>query len=105
MKITAIKPITVGHVRNFLFVKVETDEGIFGIGESGVTFQEPAVIGMLETMTPLLIGEDPFRTEHLWQVMFRSGFFPLGRIAAAGIECGGHRVVGHQSKSPRGSLV
>jgi galactonate dehydratase len=83
MKITAVTPIPVGHERNFLFVKVETDAGISGIGEAGITFQEPAVCGMLETLTPLLLGEDPFRTEHLWQVMFRSGFFPLGRMACA----------------------
>jgi galactonate dehydratase len=36
-------------------------------------------------LTPLLIGQDPFRTEHLWQVMFRSGFFPAGRVGAAAI--------------------
>lgn len=85
MKITAVTPIPVGHERNFLFVKVETDAGISGIGEAGITFQEPAVCGMLQTLTPLLLGEDPFRTEHLWQVMFRSGFFPLGRIACAAV--------------------
>jgi len=85
MKITAVKPILVGHERNFLFVKVETDEGIHGIGESGITWQEPAVAGMLQTLTPLLLGEDPFRTEHLWQVMFRSGFFPPGRIGCAAL--------------------
>jgi len=85
MKITAVTPIPVGHERNFLFVKVDTDAGIFGIGEAGITFQEPAICGMLQTLTPLLLGEDPFRTEHLWQVMFRSGFFPLGRIACAAL--------------------
>jgi len=85
MRITAVTPIPVGHERNFLFVNVDTDAGIFGIGEAGITFQEPAICGVLQTLTPLLLGEDPFRTEHLWQVMFRSGFFPLGRIACAAL--------------------
>ena len=49
MKITAIKPypVWVGH-RNQLIVKIETDEGIFGWGESGLSGREKAVVGALE---------------------------------------------------------
>jgi L-alanine-DL-glutamate epimerase-like enolase superfamily enzyme len=85
MKITAVKSYTVAHERNFLFVVVETDEGICGLGEGGITWKEQGTAGIVESLTPLLIGEDPFRTEHLWQVMFRSGFFPLGRIGCAAL--------------------
>jgi len=85
MKITSVTPYAIGEDRNFFFVVVETDEGIRGVGEGGVTFQEPAMQGYVETLTPLLIGEDPFRTEHLWQVMFRSGFFPANRVGASAI--------------------
>lgn len=85
MHITAVTPFTVGHVRDFLFVKVETDAGITGIGESGITWQERAVSGMVESLGEAIVGEDPLRTEHLWQVMFRGGFFPLGRIACAAL--------------------
>ena len=85
MKITAVTPYTVGDIRNFFFVLVETDEGISGIGEGGLTWQEPATRGFVETLTPLIIGQDPFRTEHLWQLMFRGGFFPAGRVGCAAI--------------------
>lgn len=85
MKITSVTPYTVGEDRNFFFVVVETDEGLRGVGEGGITFQEPAMEGYVRTLTPLLLGEDPFRTEHLWQVMFRSGFFPANRIGCAAI--------------------
>ncbi|MFQ5732276.1 MAG: mandelate racemase/muconate lactonizing enzyme family protein [Planctomycetaceae bacterium] len=85
MQITAVTPIIVGHERNFLFVKVATDEGITGIGEAGITWLEEGVGGVVRTLTPLLVGEDPFRTEHLWQLMFRGGFFPLGRIGCAAL--------------------
>lgn len=85
MKITAVRPLTVGEDRNFFFVLVETDEGLRGIGEGGITWREAAVSGFVEALEPLLIGADPFRTEHLWQVMFRSGFFPAGRIGCAAI--------------------
>ncbi len=86
MKITAIKPFIVGEVRNFFFVVVETDEGITGLGEGGSTWREQAMAGFVDGLTPSLIGQDPLRTEHLWQVMYRCGFFPAGRIGAAAQE-------------------
>src|SRR6185436_3191153 len=86
MKITNIETYAVwGGSRNFLFVVVDTDEGISGVGEAGITGRELAVSGAIEHFKPLLIGQDPFRTEHLWQVLFRGGFFPAGRIGAAAI--------------------
>lgn len=86
MKISDIKvfPIWAGS-RNFLVVKVETDNGLYGIGESGLTWRELAVLETVNTLKPLLIGQDPTRREHLWQVMFRSGFFPGERTLSAAI--------------------
>lgn len=83
MKITAVKPIIVGNGRNFMFVKVETDEGIYGIGEAGLTWKELAVSGAVEQLAPMIIGEDPMRTEHIWQVMLRGAFFPGGKIVSS----------------------
>ena len=85
MKIASIRTHIVGEVRPFLFVVVETDGGLQGIGEAGITWREQAVAGYIKALTPSLIGEDPRRIEHLWQVMLRSGFFPGGRIGAAAI--------------------
>jgi len=85
MKITAIRTHIVGEVRNFFFVVVETDEGITGIGEGGITWREQAMSGFVEALTPALIGQNPMRTEHLWQVMYRCGFFPAGGVGAAAI--------------------
>src|SRR3954451_743092 len=68
-----------------MLVVVDTDEGIAGIGEVGVRSRQEAVRGALTDLRPLLIGEDPMRTEHLWQVMFRAGFFPGDRIVGAAI--------------------
>ena len=85
MKIASIRTHIVGEVRPFLFVVVETDDGIQGIGEAGITWREQAVAGYIEALIPSLIGEDPQRIEHLWQIMLRCGFFPGGRIGAAAI--------------------
>ena len=83
MKISAVKPVIVGDQRNFFFVVVETDEGLRGVGEGGVTWREQAMAGFVDALRPSLLGEDPFRTEHLWQVMLRCGFFPASRVGAA----------------------
>jgi len=86
MKITDIQAWPVwGGQRNFLFVTVDTDEGIYGVGEAGITGREKAVIGAIENFRDVLVGEDPFRIEHIWQVLFRGGFFPAQRILTSAI--------------------
>jgi L-alanine-DL-glutamate epimerase-like enolase superfamily enzyme len=81
MKITGIECYPVwGGFRNFLFVVVDTDEGIYGVGEAGITGRELAVVGAIDHFRPLLIGQDPSRIEHIWQTLFRGGFFPAQRI-------------------------
>jgi len=80
MKITAVKPFPIKADRPYLFVKVETDEGIYGIGEAGITWREWAVEGAVRHLQSQLIGQDPFRTEFLWQQMHRRGFFPSEKI-------------------------
>ncbi|MDP8997631.1 MAG: mandelate racemase/muconate lactonizing enzyme family protein [Pseudomonadota bacterium] len=86
MKITAIKsfPVWIGH-RNQLIVKVETDQGVFGWGESGLSGREKAVIGAIEHYAQFLIGHDPFRAGALWQEMYRSQYFEGGRVLQAAI--------------------
>lgn len=82
MKITNVESIPVwGGGRNFLFVVVDTDEGIYGVGEAGV--RTPAVVAAVEAFKEHLIGEDPFRISHLWQIMYRGGFFPAKLVQSA----------------------
>ncbi len=86
MKITNVEPYPVwGGQRNFLFVVVDTDEGVYGVGEAGITGRELAVMGGIEHLKPLLVGQDPARIEHIWQMLFRGGFFPAQRILSAAI--------------------
>src|SRR3954465_4819467 len=68
-----------------LVVVVDTDEGVSGLGEAGVRSRPDAVKGALADLRPFLVGADPLRSEHLWQVMFRAGFFPGDRILGAAI--------------------
>ncbi|KMW57431.1 Gluconate dehydratase [Candidatus Rhodobacter oscarellae] len=85
MKITDIKVHLLKEWRTLLIVVVETDQGTYGLGESGLTSREYAVEGMIRDLKSLLIGQDPFRIEHLWQVMWRSGFHPSGQVLSSAI--------------------
>jgi galactonate dehydratase len=86
MKIAAIECFTpwVGH-RNQLLVKVTTEDGIYGWGESGLSGRERAVIGAIEHYREFLIGRDPRQAGALWQEMYRSQYFEGGRVLTAAI--------------------
>lgn len=77
MKITAIEThVCHARMRNWIFVKVLTDQpGLWGWGEATLEWHTRAITGMIEDMSHLLIGEDPRRIEHLWQVMYRQHFW------------------------------
>ncbi len=86
MKITDIKvyPVWVGS-RNQCIVKVETDEGLYGWGEAGLSGRELAVEGAIKHYREFLIGRDPLRRGALWQEMYRSQYFEGGRVLTAAI--------------------
>ena len=67
------------------FVKVYTDEGLTGLGEAGINGKELALKGLVETYTPLLVGMDPSRIEHIWQMLWRGQFFRGGHVHAAAV--------------------
>ena len=99
LKITAIKPYPVWvGIRNQLLVKVETDEGIYGWGESGLSGREKAVAGAIEHYREFLIGRDPMQigahlAGDLPQPVFR------GRPRAAGRDLRDrHRPPRHQGQ-------
>jgi galactonate dehydratase len=86
MKITAVRPYPVWvGTRNQLLVKVETDKGLFGWGESGLSGRERAVVGAIEHYREFLIGRDPMLTGAVWQEMYRSQYFEGGRVLQAAI--------------------
>jgi galactonate dehydratase len=86
MKITDIRtyPVWVGH-RNQMVVKVETDEGLYGLGEAGLSGRELAVQGAVRHYREFLLGRDPMRAGALWQEMYRSQYFEGGRTLTAAI--------------------
>ena len=91
MKITKVEPFLVdGGWRPFIFVKVETDEGITGWGECTDPRSPNGVVGTIKDLTPALIGRDPGAYEmRLWDMFRASRQSPGGIVAKAiaGIDC------------------
>ncbi len=87
MKVTNIKSYSVadGDGRPYFIVKVETDEGIYGLGEVGISFWGEAIAKAIDHLAEMVVGEDPFCTEKLWQHMFRGGFFPADKVYCCAI--------------------
>ena len=91
MKITGVETVVVNaFIRNWVFVKVVTDQpGLWGWGEATLEWKTRAVTSGVEDLAPFVIGEDPFRIEHIASRMARFSFWRLGAIgmsAASGIE-------------------
>jgi galactonate dehydratase len=73
----------------WLFLKIETDEGIVGWGEPVLEGRAASVAAAVEELSDYLIGQDPRRIEEHWTVLYRSGFYRGGGIhmsALAGID-------------------
>ena len=91
MKITSVRPWLIqssaSYWGEFLFVEVNTDEGITGWGEITTTTKiaNRALTTMLRQISSMLVGEDPARIEQLWHKLFRS-FTYMGSRGAA-VEC------------------
>ncbi len=87
MKITKLTTYIVPP--RWLFVKVETDEGISGWGEPIVEGRALTVEAAVHELSDYLIGKDPFLIEDHWNVMYRGGFYRGGAVhmsAIAGID-------------------
>jgi galactonate dehydratase len=66
VKVTGLEAYPVwGGERNLLFVVMNTDEGVCGVGEAELTGRELAVTGTIRHFEPLLLDKDPNRTEHI----------------------------------------
>ncbi len=89
MKIADIKTFFAHVGRNFVFVKVLTDEGIHGIGEAYSVGPDLATKEVIDYFKGWLVGENPTNIEHLWAKMYNFSRFPGGSVinsAISGIE-------------------
>src|SRR5919112_476209 len=80
MKITSVEPLLIDR---YLFVQIRTDAGFTGVGESGTWGHLEASQAAIEKFGRYLVGEDPARIEHHWNVMYRTGHFRGAAIMGA----------------------
>ena len=86
MKITAARVIVTCPGRNFVTLKIETDEGVHGIGVATLNGRELAVAAYLtDHVVPTLIGRDPARIEDTWQYLYRGAYWRRGPVTMSAI--------------------
>lgn len=86
MKITAAKVIVTCPGRNFVTLKIETESGIYGIGDGTLNGREMAVVSYLEDhVIPCLIGKDASRIEDIWQYLYRGAYWRRGPVTMTAI--------------------
>ncbi len=90
MRIVDGKVIVTCPGRNFVTVKITTDEGVYGIGDATLNGRELAVASYLQDhLIPCLLGRDPARIEDIWQFFYRGAYWrrgPVGMTAIAAID-------------------
>lgn len=86
MKITNARVIVTCPGRNFVTLKIETDEGLAGIGDATLNGRELAVVSYLEDhVIPCLIDRDAHQIEDIWQYLYRGAYWRRGPVTMAAI--------------------
>ena len=86
MKITAARVIVCCPGRNFVTLKVETDQGVYGVGDATLNGRELAVVSYLEDhVIPCLIGRDPQQIEDIWQYLYKGAYWRRGPVTMSAI--------------------
>ena len=91
MKITDVKIFRMSaeshksDTNNWLFIKIYTDTGIYGVGEGSLQYKDLALMGELEDFSKFLIGKDPFSIEYIWTSLYRRVTWTGGPVTMSAI--------------------
>ncbi len=89
VKITGLKVFGVSLTRDsdrpYVFVKLETNQGVVGWGEGTLEGKAAAVLACIEDFRDFLIGVDPMQVEHIWQSMYVQSFYRGGPVIGSAI--------------------
>lgn len=90
MKVTGIQTyICHAYRTNWVFIKVMTDSGLYGIGEATLEYREPTVVQAIQELERYLVGKDPHNIEAFWSETYRDAYWRGGVVlmsALAGVE-------------------
>jgi mannonate dehydratase len=86
MRITDAKVIVCSPGRNFVTLKISTEDGIYGLGDATVNGRELAAASYLtDHVIPLLIGRDARRIEDIWQYLYKGAYWRRGPVTMSAI--------------------
>jgi len=86
MKIKDIKVFVCCPRRNFVTVKITTEDGTYGLGDATLNGREMAVVSYLEEhVIPCLIGRDAHQIEDIWQYLYKGAYWQNGAVSIAAI--------------------
>lgn len=86
MRITSARVIVCCPGRNLVTLKIETDDGVYGLGDATLNGREMAVVSYLEThLAPALIGRDPADIEDIWHYAYRGAYWRRGPVTMTAI--------------------
>src|ERR1700688_3467608 len=86
MKITSAYVNVTSPGRSFVTLKVETDEGVYGLGDGTLNGRELAVASYLtDHVIPCIVDRDPFNTEDIWQYLYRGAYWRRGPVTMTAI--------------------
>ena len=86
MKIVDAKVLVSCPGRNFVTLKIVTDEGIYGLGDATLNGRELAVASYLsDHVLPCILGRDPFQSEDIWQYLYRGAYWRRGPVTMTAI--------------------
>ena len=86
MKITEVRVIITSPRRNFVSLKICTDEGLYGVGDATLNGRELAVSAYLKDhIVPMLVGRDPHQIEDIWQFLYRGAYWRKGPVTMTAI--------------------
>ena len=112
MRITAVTPFSVhpGWRKNWIFVKVETDEGLIGWGEAYSQYdRDRPVLALIEEIGRYVVGRDPFQIKHITQMAYQDFAIRRGSLefysAISGIEQALWDIVGRACGQPVYNLL
>ncbi len=104
MKITDVKAYTMDAFRtNWTFIKVETDEGLYGWGEASLGTREKALEGCVEDLKRMVVGRNPLEIEKMWFEVYRDSYWKGGPVflsALSGIEIAMWDITGKYFNTP-----
>lgn len=109
MKITQVKTILTSPNQNYLFVKIVTDSGIYGVGDASLNGREETVANLIDMyLAPQLIGRDPEQIEDFWQLVYRGSYWRGGNVmmsALSGIDMALWDILGKSAEKPLYALL